>query len=309
MLRARLRAAYAMTNWLTVGGQLATGDSDDPNSTDVTLGNFDDDLDVNLDQIYARLAYGDLQVFGGKIRQPFVRTELVWDGDVSPEGVGASYRHTFGKTMLRANALYFLVDEAVAGRDSKMLGGQLAVEASPTHSIRVELAAAYLDYSLRSIAGADAGDIRNNRFRDGRYLSDFNLLDLIGAATFSGFGERWPVRIVADYVRNFGATVSDDSGLGLDLLVGRISRTKDWRFGYGYAQAGVDAVFDAFAQDNIAFGSNYVQHTLSVDYVPRINVVLNTTFYRYRPKSALYSGGRDATDWLNRLRLNLLVNF
>ncbi|WP_350283865.1 hypothetical protein [Nitrosomonas sp.] len=33
VLRARLRAAYAVNDWLAIGGQLATGDPDDPHST------------------------------------------------------------------------------------------------------------------------------------------------------------------------------------------------------------------------------------------------------------------------------------
>jgi hypothetical protein len=36
VLRARLGATYAVNDWLTVGGRLATGDPDDPNSSDVT---------------------------------------------------------------------------------------------------------------------------------------------------------------------------------------------------------------------------------------------------------------------------------
>ena len=82
-----------MADWLTIGGQLATGDADDPNSTDITLSNFDDDFDANLEQVYARLTFGNLQLFGGKFSQPYVRTELVWDGDFNPQGVNASYRH------------------------------------------------------------------------------------------------------------------------------------------------------------------------------------------------------------------------
>lgn len=77
VLRARLRAAYTVNDWLTVGGQLTTGDPDDPNSTDITLSKFDDDLHVSLDQAYIRLAPGNFQIHLGKIPQPFIRTELV----------------------------------------------------------------------------------------------------------------------------------------------------------------------------------------------------------------------------------------
>jgi hypothetical protein len=310
VLRARLRAAYAVNKWLTVGGQLSTGDADDPNSTDITLSNFDDDLDVSLDQVYAKFALGNLTLYGGKIPQPFVRTELVWDGDVSPQGVSASYKFNLGGgASLKANGLYFLIDESVAGKNSDMIGGQIALETSPSAPLKFELAAGYYDYQLGSTAGGDTGDFRTNRFLAGRYLSDFDLLDVIAAVQYNGIGEAWPVRLVGDYVHNFGATAGDDSGFGVDLLVGRASKKGDLRFGYGYAQTGVDAVFAAFSQDNTNIGTNYRQHSLSVDFVPIDNLILNATFYRYRPKDPLYAGSNTATDWLDRLRLNMLVNF
>ena len=63
--------------------------------------------------------------------QPFVRTELVWDGDVSPQGVSAAYTFPIGDSgaKLKANALYFLVDESVAGpnSDKGMCAGRQAL--------------------------------------------------------------------------------------------------------------------------------------------------------------------------------------
>lgn len=304
VLRARLRAAYAVNDWLTVGGQLATGDPDDPNSTDMTLSNFDDDLQVSLDQAYIRLTPGDLQVHLGKIPQPFVRTELVWDGDVSPQGASAAYSADLGGVKVKASGLYFLVDESVAGPDSRMIGGQLSVQ-TPSAPIQAELAVGYYDYSLRSLAGGDAGDFRSNLFAGGRYLSDFNLLDVIAALTWNGLGEKWPVRIVGDYVHNYGAATDADTGFGVDLLVGRASKPGDWRFSYGYAEAETDAVLAAFSQDNTNIGTNYMQHTLAIDFVPKHNLVLNATYYHYRQKDGVIG----PVDWQNRLRLNFLVNF
>jgi hypothetical protein len=304
VLRARLRAAYAVNDWLTVGGELATGDPDDPNSADMTLSNFDDDLQVSLDQAYIRLTPGDLQVHLGKIPQPFMRTELVWDGDVSPQGASAAYTADLGGVKLKAAGLYFLVDESIAGPDSRMIGGQLAMQ-TPSAPIQAELAVGYFDYSLRSLAGADAGDFRSNLFAGGRYLSDFNLLDVIAALTWNGLGEKWPVRLVGDYVHNYGAATDADTGFGVDLLVGRAAKPGDWRFAYGYAEADTDAVLAAFSQDNTNIATNYMQHTLAIDFVPKHNLVLNATYYRYRQKDGVIG----PVDWQNRLRLNFLVNF
>lgn len=311
VLRARLRASYKAADWLTLGGQIATGDPDDPNSTDITLSNFDDDLQISLDQAYARLDLGNLQIHGGKMPMPFVRTDLVWDGDVSPQGVSASYKHPFANGgSLKATGLYFLVDESVAGSNSDMIGGQLALDAPLSDALHLELAGAYYDYSLRSTAGGDAGDFRSNLIGPtGRYLSDFDLVDGVAALTYRGFDESWPVRLTGEYVKNLGAVTSADTGYGVDLLVGRAAKPGDWRFGYGYAAAETDAVLAAFSHDNTGIASNYLQHSVTFDYVLRPNIILNATFYRYRPKSSIDAGPNDPSDWLNRLRLNFLVNF
>lgn len=310
VLRARLRAAYALNSWLTLSGQIATGDNDDPNSSDITLGNFDDDLAVSLDQIYMRAAFGGLTLTGGKIPQPFGRTELVWDGDVSPQGVSASYKaDVSGGASVKANGLYFLVDEASGGEDARMIGGQAQFETAASRPLKLELAAGYYDYRLSSLAGGDTGDFRTNRFAAGRYLSDFDLLDVIAAVQYNGLGERWPVRLVGDYVHNYGATTDQDTGFGVDLLVGRGSKVGDWRLGYGYAEADVDAILTAFSHDNTNLASNYLQHTLLIDYVIVPSVTLNATYYRYRAKSPQFTPGFSATEWTNRLRLNVLAEF
>lgn len=311
VLRARLRAAYAVNDWLTLGAQLATGDGDDPNSTDVTLTGYADDLDVSLDQVYMRAQFGDLVLHGGKIPQPFVRTELVWDGDVSPQGVSAAYTHALGGgANLKASALHFIVDESAGGADSSMNGAQIGFDTGGARSWRFEGTAGYYDYELNSVLGADSGDFRSNLLTPGgRYLSDFDLLDLIGTATYQGFGPRWPVRVVGDYVRNLGAATDADTGFGIDALVGRASETGDWRLSYGYAQAETDAVLAAFSHDNTGIATNYIQHQFGLDYVAARNVILNATFYSYRPKDDPDAGANDVDDWLHRLRLNLLVNF
>ena len=65
----------------------------------------------------------------------------------------------------------------------------------------------------------------------------------------------------------------------------------------------------AFSHDNTNLASNYLQHTLLVDFVVAPGVTLNATYYRYRAKSPLFTPAFSATDWANRLRLNVLASF
>ena len=43
--------------------------------------------------------------------------------------------------------------------------------------------------------------------------------------------------------------------------------------------------------------------------MPVDNLVLNATLYHYRPLDPVYAGASQPHDWLNRLRLNMLVSF
>lgn len=303
VLRARLRAAYAVNDWLSFGGEIATGDPDDPNSTDITLSNFDDDLQVSLDQAYIRMTPGNLQLLLGKMPQPLRRTDMVWDSDVAPEGAALTYTAPLGPVTARATALYFILDEASAGPDSDMRGGQIVLS-TPAARLQAELAVGYYDYTLHSLSGADSGDFRTNLIANGQYLSDFNLIDVIGTLRWNGLGERWPVTFTGDYVHNFGADNSEDTGFSGDISLGRSSAPGDWRFSYGYAETQTDAVFAAFSHDNTGLATGYLQHSLGIDFVPVKDLLLNVTYYRYRALDAA-----SGTDLSNRLRLNTQISF
>jgi len=309
-LRARLRATYAAAPNLTIGGQLATGDPDDPNSTDVTLSNFVDDLGVSLDQIWLRYAKGGLSVFAGKVPQPFMRTDMVWDGDVAPQGGSIAYSRSLGGgAKIDARAGYFIIDEAPTARDSDMLGGQIVTAVPLSGDLKLTLAGAYYHYRLGSVAGADAGDFRSNLMSGGRYLSDFHLADGIASLAWTGPNARWPVTLTADVVHNFGAAVSGDTGFNLEVAAGRSAQPGDWRIAYNYSQVEVDSVFAAFSHDNLDIATNYRLHGFGLAYVPASNLQIDLAYYHYRPLDPLYAGTLDPSDWLDRVRLNFMVNF
>ena len=311
-IRARLRASWAATDWLKVGAELATGDPDDPNSSDVTLSEFNDDLQVSLDQAYVQATLGTLVVTGGKFANPFLRTDLVWDADVHPEGIAFAWRPALGASRpLRIAALYSPVDERASGPDSTLAGAQLRLEAPLGGTRRGELAIGWYDYDLDSLAGGDAGDFRSNRLAsDGRhYASDFRLLDAMATASFGAVDSRWPLRLTADYVRNLGATGGDDSGWSVDVTLGDSARAHGWRIGYGFAASERDAVFAAFSHDNLDLATNYLQHSLVLDYAPAPNLLLNATLYHYRPWRAADLLPGDSMSWRNRLRLHFAVLF
>jgi hypothetical protein len=306
VVRFRLGLTYPLRNDLTVRARVATGDPGDPNSTDVTVGSFVDDLSFSLDMASVELSRPRWGLVAGKFTNPLLSTELVWDGDVNPQGL--SGRVTVGKATSvtgTLTALYFIVDQQAGDTGSTMGGGQFALKAKAGARWQVTAAAGYYDYRIRSLAAAGPGDTRSNRLAPGgtAYLSDFDLFDALVAVDYTGFGERYPLRVVGDYVHNSGA--SDlNTGWEADVYVGRSQQLGDLRYRYGYGLAETDAVLAAFSHDNTTLGTNYEIHTLSVDAVPMAGLFVNATLYHYRPHQV--PGTRE---YQTRLRLNAMVTF
>lgn len=310
VVRLRAGITYPLRDDITVRARLATGDPDDPNSTDVTLSSFLNDLAVSLDVASIEISRSRWAAFAGKFVSPLQSTELVWDGDVNPQGVsGRVMVGDKAKVSGTLTGIYFIVDQQTGNLSSNMGGGQVTVAAPVGTKWKVSGSAAYYDYRIRSLTATSVtGDIRGNRLvpGGGAYLSDFDLLDLLVALDYSGFGERYPLRVVGDYVRNLGADtlLSENTGWGADVYLGRAARPGDRRFRYGYGVTETDAVLAAFSHDNTTLGTNYEIHQLAVDAVPIASFFLNATLYYYRPHIST-----PTRTYQKRLRLNAMVTF
>ena len=107
-------------------------------------------------------------------------------------------------------------------------------------------------------------------------------------------------------MKNLGAEVDEDQGFMLDLFIGRASKKNDMRFRYGYSQTETDAVLAAFSNDNTTIATNYIQHTLTIDYVALKNTTFNLTWYLHRRNKLEPT---DSNEFISRLRLNAVVKF
>ncbi len=311
VVRFRFGMNKKINGLFNFGARLATGSPDDPNTTDITLGDFVNDLTISLDRAYMEMNYKNLFLTGGKFANPFRSTELVWDGDVNLQGFGASYTFSGSKTIVpKVTGVYHITDEQTTAGDSYMWGGQLQFAINPNPDWSLTLAGGYYDHSIKSLASANSGDINSNFLTADKkaYLSDFDLVDAVVSFDYRGFSERWPLRFVGDFVKNRGAALGEDEGYGADLYLGKVTRKNDWRFQYGYALAENDAILAAFAHDNTTLASNYEQHTLSIDYVAVENTILNVTLYHYR-RHHIKSATSIENEFFTRLRLNALVTF
>jgi len=92
-IRARFNAIADLGSQFRTGISLATGDVNDPVSTNANVTGFYTRKAVALDQAFVEFRpkeFKPLTLTGGKFRYPWFNTELTWDKDLNPEGAAES---------------------------------------------------------------------------------------------------------------------------------------------------------------------------------------------------------------------------
>lgn len=88
--RLRVNLNAKLNNEISGGLSVASGDLNDPISTNQTMGQFYTRKIFAVDRAFINYNprfYKPLSLIGGKFAYPFYRTELVWDNDLNPEGL------------------------------------------------------------------------------------------------------------------------------------------------------------------------------------------------------------------------------
>jgi len=90
-IRLRFNAETRLNDQLSGGFSLASGDLNNPTSTNQTLNQYDTRKPIAIDRAYATYTpnwFKPLTLTGGKFAYNWFNTELVWDKDLNPEGAG-----------------------------------------------------------------------------------------------------------------------------------------------------------------------------------------------------------------------------
>jgi len=92
-IRVRFNANANLGSQFRAGISLASGDVNDPTTTNQTLTGFYTRKIMALDQGFVEFTpnqFKNLTLIGGKFRYPWFNTEMTWDKDLNPEGVAAT---------------------------------------------------------------------------------------------------------------------------------------------------------------------------------------------------------------------------
>ena len=172
--RARVGVDADIGSGWSTGVRVVTGSLTDPVSTNQTLGNTGQRYQTGFDLLYANWVGSTasqrqtLSLIGGRIPNPWLSHDLVWDPDLTFEGVAASYRLGLTRDAAPAHAVFltigaFPIQEVELSKDDKWLyGSQLGLDWRFDGGTRAHIAAAY--YYYKNIVGK-------------RNALDSNLLD------------------------------------------------------------------------------------------------------------------------------------
>ncbi|MDP6381172.1 MAG: putative porin, partial [Phycisphaerae bacterium] len=242
--RFRLRFGFKKT-WLEkqleVVFRLATGSDENPTSTNQTFDDNFDEKPVWVDRAYARYspnAIKGLTIIGGKMANPFVHTDLVWDSDVNPEGVWVIYKVPgLGNVEPFIGAGYFQLVHNKAAPDSTLVVYELGTNTKVTKDIKWTLALTYYDFDRHAMNYTEGkGKAGGNTVVDGALEADeFNVINVTNKVSFKAFGH--PMSVYADFVTNCGDEVTGkDNGFAIGYKVGQNKKKGDCSAFYKYAR-------------------------------------------------------------------------
>src|ERR1700688_2161241 len=103
-VRVRFNATADLGEQFRTGITLASGDVNDPTTTNQTLTGFYSRKAIALDQAFVQFTpkqFKALTLVGGKFRYPWYNTELTWDKDLNPEGAAQTLAFNLDTPVLK----------------------------------------------------------------------------------------------------------------------------------------------------------------------------------------------------------------
>jgi hypothetical protein len=106
--RVRFNITAKLNDDFSGGFSLASGDINDPTTTNQTLANFYTRKTIAIDKAYVQYnphEFHELTLIGGKFAYPWYNTELTWDKDLNPDGAAETLVFNTDTPVLKKIAL------------------------------------------------------------------------------------------------------------------------------------------------------------------------------------------------------------
>lgn len=316
--RYRIRAGVIKTwldDQLETGFQLSSSETGDATTTNETMGD-----NFARDPVWINLAYATyrprwlpgLTVTGGRMLNPLVQTDLVWDADVYPEGFWAGYRTNVCKPFeVFANAGFFLLNENFKApfgadadaqgrpldttlRDATLATCQAGFAWTLARDVKWTFAGTYYDYEgietgFRSAGGNNTETIGFPAPAVGSYsrlaAGDFKIVNVLNKIDFRLLELPWTAYF--DVIHNVanhdsGLYSEQDSGFALGLKAGQNKKKGDWSLGYVYKYVEANATLGELADADFG-GTNVKGSALRAVYNIQDFLTIGTSLFWFEP--------------------------
>jgi uncharacterized coiled-coil protein SlyX len=290
--RWRLGVRYTYSDELSATMRIASGNPNDPISTNETFGSEWTPKHVNLDWAYLTVAPGKtfgirpglFTVNAGKFPNPMFKVgEMVFDDDLSPEGFNEAIQvleHPVGiLDQLKINLEQWNNQEVANAGDGWMFGGQL----NPTAHVGNVLLEGGLGqyYWLNPDLIAQASNTNSTLVLSNLvdkatvsgkstiigFQSGFNQTDLTLAATIPNIAGTMPLKFFGDYVYNWQAVNSNANGAMGGFRLGNPVDAGDWAGALYYEYLQQEAAIGDFTfSDFNNGGTNLKGPVVQLDY-------------------------------------------
>ena len=214
-------------------------------------------------------------------RQPYmmyrpIKSQLVWDNDVSMNGANYQYKDETKIITLGINQPT-LEEASVAQDDVNLIVAQY-VHKTKLESAKLNLGAGIYYYDGLKGNTTLFGSTKGNTVVNGVYTNDYHIVEGFGELQFNDvFGK--PFKVAAGVVYNFAA---DENNFGYDLAVqlGKAKNVGDWQVKYSYTDLEDDATLGAYSDsDNFGGGTAAKGHAIRAKYKAGENLFLAGNFF------------------------------
>lgn len=307
-IRFRLGLSAKVNDEWKVKARMVTGD-DDPVSTNQTLDGAFTTKDFRLDRAYAQwnpeCVDGFTMMFG-KFGVPFYKpgkTELIFDGDLSVEGIAADKRFVLDdglKAWATAGSLW--VDERSGSNDAMLWGVQGGLDAKLNDNTSLKGGVSYYGYSELKGNAVAIGAFGNNA-TGGTYDEEFELVEVFGELG-TKVGDM-PVSVFYDYVVNTAdSTGSEDDGYLVGCKLNKAKKPGTWEFKYNYREIDPDATLGVVTDSDFnGGGTNGKGHEFGFKYALAKNLFAGISYFLTEDKITT------ADDDYRRLQIDLMYKF
>lgn len=304
-IRARILMQADVSDTMQVGIGLASG-SDDPVSTNQTLGGGGSHKPISLDLAYFEWSgLSDTRILGGKFKNELYRAggnAMLWDSDWRPEGATLVYDDG---TLFALGLGSWLESDSNKPQQEFSYGAQAGIHLQIGTDAKLTAGAGY--YHVNSAGkGSFYGDddFFGNSYDpvSGTYL--YNYYEVEGFAQVDFHLLDYPTTLFADYVHNLDAD-ENNTGYALGFQFGAAKAKGTWQFGYTYEKLEADAVFGLVTDSDFGGGGTNAKGSIFTGaYAFHDNWNFATTYFLNQVN--IDSG--DSDDY-NRLQLDLNFKF